>query len=66
MIPNYIEMIARFLFFITILSLSACQVEDEDGVIVVDQTNFHKFIRSNENVFMFFHSSVSNITWNYS
>lgn len=48
----------RFVIGLLILCLAFSQVEDADGILNLDEKTFHSAIKDNENLFLFFHSSV--------
>lgn len=56
-VPKSIEKM-KFVLGLFVLCLVLSQVEDEDGILNLDEKTFHAAIKDNENVFLFFHSSV--------
>ena len=47
-----------FVLGLLILCLAFSQVEDADGILNLDEKTFHSAIKDNENLLLFFHSSV--------
>ena len=48
----------RYLLGLVLLCLAVSQVEDAVGIMILDEKTFHSAIKENDNLFLFFHSSV--------
>lgn len=56
--PFFLETMMRYLLGLVLLCLAVSQVEDADGIMILDEKTFHSAIKENDNLFLFFHSSV--------
>lgn len=53
----------KYLALFALLCLTLAQDVDSDGILILNDKNFHSAIHDNKNLFLFFHSSVHLIYW---